>query len=148
LNIIFIKLSHLLGEFREKRTEKGREETARWLAFKKHLEEYSKTVKEPIDSLNLWEKYLIYGIVLGVSKKALSQFPINFSPPQQNFFYYYWYSRPYTHPRGFSSNFVSIFSAIDSLEEVSRSSFGVFRIGDIGNFSLGGGGSSGGGGAG
>lgn len=151
MNIIFIKLSAILEKFGEKRTEKGREEAARWLAFKKHLEEYFKTVKDPIDSLDLWEKYLIYGTVLGVSKKALSQLPIKFSPPQEDIFTYRWVGGGLTWtPTGYSSNFSSIFTAVDSLESVSRSNFGAFRIGAIGHFFLdfGGGGGSGGGGAG
>jgi len=64
MNLVFIKLSSLMKVFGEKRTEKGREEAARWLAFKKHLKEYRQTIKEPIDSVVLWEKYLVYGTVL------------------------------------------------------------------------------------
>ena len=39
--------------FAEKRTEKGRRETAQWLAFQKHMRDYRQTRKYPIDSI-MW----------------------------------------------------------------------------------------------
>ncbi|MCA9369718.1 DUF2207 domain-containing protein, partial [Candidatus Woesebacteria bacterium] len=57
--------------FAEKRTKKGAETAAEWLAFKKHIEEYRVTADAPIDSLVMWENYLVYGTVLGVSEQVL-----------------------------------------------------------------------------
>ena len=76
--ITFIILK-FLKMYMYKRTDKGREEYARWLAFKNWLEAYSVTKNYPIDSLVLWEKYLIYGLAFGVSKKALSELQVNYS---------------------------------------------------------------------
>jgi len=64
--------------FMEKLTEKGLRETASWKAFKKYLQDYQVTRNNPIDSVVLWEKYLVYGTALGISLKALSQLPVNF----------------------------------------------------------------------
>jgi uncharacterized membrane protein len=90
LSLTGIKISALLYHHREKRTEKGSLETAQWLAFKKHMEEYQKTKNYPIDSIVLWEKYLVYGTVLGISAKALSQFPIKFPEHDQKIATMYW----------------------------------------------------------
>lgn len=69
----------LVSSFFNKRTEFGNREYAKWLAFKKHLVDYSVTKNHPIDSVVLWGKYLIYGAALGVSLKAISQLPVSFA---------------------------------------------------------------------
>ena len=61
-----------------KRSEQGNEEYSKWIAFKRWMEDYSVTKNYPIDSLVLWQDYLIYGLALGVSKKALSELPIKY----------------------------------------------------------------------
>jgi len=68
-----------VSSFFNKRTEFGNSEYAKWLAFKKHLVDYSVTKNHPIDSVVLWGKYLIYGAALGVSLKAISQLPVSFA---------------------------------------------------------------------
>ena len=54
---------------KERRTEKGALEAASWIAFKKHLVEYKTTKNDPIDSIILWEKYLVYAVTLGCANK-------------------------------------------------------------------------------
>lgn len=71
LLILFKKLIY-------KRSIIGNDEYSKWMAFKSWLEDYSITKKYPIDSLILWEKYLVYGMALGVSERALSELPLNF----------------------------------------------------------------------
>lgn len=61
-----------------KRSDIGNKEYSKWLDFKSWLEDYSVTKNYPIDSMILWEDYLMYGMALGVSKKALSELPINY----------------------------------------------------------------------
>ncbi|BCX14500.1 MAG: hypothetical protein KatS3mg088_183 [Patescibacteria group bacterium] len=78
LFIIFASLLIIYGVM-DKRTEKGNQELAGWLAFRQFLKDYSVTKSYPIDSVVIWEKYLVYGTVLGISIKALSQLPINYS---------------------------------------------------------------------
>ena len=63
-----ILITSVLTFFGERLSDKGLEEKAGWLAFKKHLEEYKQTKDYPIDSIILWEKYLVYGTLLGVSR--------------------------------------------------------------------------------
>src|SRR3989344_3315023 len=79
ISFIALFLSIIFRALGERRTDKGREETAKWLAFQKHLNEYSLTKNYPIDSVILWEKYLVYGTVLGISTKALADLPVKFN---------------------------------------------------------------------
>ena len=87
LGIILATIFRINGE---KLTAKGGEEKAKWIGFKKHLEEYHQTAKDPIDSVVLWEKYLVYGTVLGVSLKTISELPVNFSQSDQAIMVGYW----------------------------------------------------------
>ncbi|PJC80007.1 hypothetical protein CO009_02965, partial [Candidatus Shapirobacteria bacterium CG_4_8_14_3_um_filter_35_11] len=91
----------------EKRSKKGRTEAAGWKAFKKHLKEYKQTVNYPIDSIILWEKYLVYGTVLGVSAKALSALPVKFNEVDMATGVMYWGRSNF-----YSGNFGSDFSGI------------------------------------
>lgn len=130
----------------KKRTQKGLEETAKWLAFQKHLKEYRKTVKSPIDSIIIWEKYLVYGTVLGVSIKALSQLPLNLNENDTRMIGMYWAGSG----GNIGESLSSVTSAISSISTSVNSSYGASGVGSSGGFSGGGGGggSGGGGGAG
>jgi len=79
-----------LQSFGEKRTKKGWEEASKWLAFRRHMREYKKTKNYSIDSVILWEKYLIYGTLFGVSMKALSQLPVKFTAADAKTLGTYW----------------------------------------------------------
>lgn len=52
----------------KRRSFKGKEEFDKWIAFKKFLSDFSNLKDYGPKSIVLWEKYLIYGTVLGVSK--------------------------------------------------------------------------------
>src|SRR5690606_28514843 len=82
LNFLFIMIEVFLLMFGEKRTELGRLEAGKWQAFKKHMKDYEKTKKYPLDSIVIWEKYLVYGMLFGISAKALAEFPVKFDPAQ------------------------------------------------------------------
>ena len=152
--IILLALTYLMRNFGEKRTEKGALETAGWIAFKRHLEEYRQTVKDPIDSIIIWEKYLVYGAALGVSLKTLSELPIQFSNSDQVLVASYWGTSGLSGSgiMDFSSSLGSLQSAMHSLSSVSTSASGASGVGSsggsFGGGSGGGGGGGGGGGAG
>ena len=121
----------------KKKTDKGKIETAKWKAFKKHMEEYSQTKNYPIDSIILWEKYLVYGVALGVSTKAISQLPINLSDTDKTLVMTYWGGN--IGSADFSSDLASITSAISSISNSVNSSYGASGSGSSGGFSGGGG---------
>lgn len=83
LNVIFFFVISLgllaLQQFAHKRTPQGRLEASQWQAFRRHLQAYRKTQQAPIDSIILWERYLIYGTLFGVALKTLAELPVKFS---------------------------------------------------------------------
>jgi len=127
-----------------KRTKTGGLETAGWKAFKKHLNDYAKTKESPIDSIILWEKYLVYGTILGVSAKALSQLPVNFSAADQKYLAANWGSADILTTGGISH----LSAAIGSISAAATASYGASGVGSSGGASGGGGGGGGGGGVG
>ncbi|KKQ53887.1 MAG: putative membrane protein [Candidatus Woesebacteria bacterium GW2011_GWC1_38_13] len=82
--VILFVAALILSPFMYKKSDKGLQEYANWKAFKSYIKDYSVTKNYPIDSVILWEKYLVYGATLGVSLKALSQMPINFPAGEYN----------------------------------------------------------------
>ena len=143
--IIVVVVISMFKLFAEKLTNKGREEATKWIGFKKHLKEYNQTVKDPVDSVIIWEKYLVYGTVLGVSVKALSQMPVNFSQQDQIILASYWgggnVSGGITDINGTIS---SINEAMQSISTSINSSYGASGAGSSGSSSGGGGGGGGG----
>ncbi len=49
-------------------TAYGREYYARWHSFKKYIEDYSLIKEDPPESVNIWNKYLVYATALGVAE--------------------------------------------------------------------------------
>ncbi|MDI6860785.1 MAG: DUF2207 domain-containing protein [Caldisericia bacterium] len=62
----------------KRRSFKGKEEFDKWMAFKRFLSDFSNLKEYGPKSIVLWEKYLIYGTVLGVSKTVLKALKIIF----------------------------------------------------------------------
>ena len=139
LAFIILIIGIIMESSIQKRTENGAEEAAKWLGFKKHLEEYSQTVKEPIDSVVIWEKYLVYGTVLGVSIKALSELPINLNSRDQAMIGAYWGGVN----GDFGSSLTTIGEAMNSVSSAVSSSYGASGVGSSGGASGGGGGGGG-----
>lgn len=57
-------------------TKKGVNHKAKWKAFSKFLEDFSKMEDYPMQSLVLWEHYLVYAVALGKAKKVIKQLQI------------------------------------------------------------------------
>ena len=148
---IIVPIGYKLNENYQKRTDKGVEEASKWLGFKKHLKEYNQTIKDPIDSIVIWEKYLIYGSVLGISLKTLSELPINLGPEEQQILINSWSLSDVSNLSNvsiFTSSLDSVTSSLFFTSSSSHSSYGSSGSGSSGGFSGGGGGGGGGGGCG
>ena len=52
-----------------KRTIKGNEEYAKWLALKRFMENFSNMKNKDLPDITLWDKYLVYAVTLGVADK-------------------------------------------------------------------------------
>lgn len=62
----------------KRRSFKGKEEFDKWIAFKNFLNDFSNLKDYGPKSIVIWEKYLIYGTVLGVAKTVLKALKIIF----------------------------------------------------------------------
>ena len=144
--IFLFMVAGILSSFMYRKTDNGLQEYANWKAFKSYIKDYSVTKNYPIDSVILWEKYLVYGATLGISLKALSQLPISF--PESA------YAGSGLYVAGMASggtggignvgeSFSGMSAAFTSLGS-SFQSFGASGSGSSGGFSGGGGGGGGG----
>jgi uncharacterized membrane protein len=129
----------LLKVFMQNRTTLGNTELASWLAFRKYLKDYSVTKNYPLDSVILWEKYLVYGAALGISLKALSQLPVNFSVAAASTSGLFFSSSLDSSTNSFSSSLSNLGTSFSSLSQ-AFGSYGAHGAGSSGGFSGGGGG--------
>lgn len=59
-------------------TQEGVNEQEKWKALKRYMENFSMLDDKEIPALLIWEKYLIYATVFGISDKVLEQLKIKF----------------------------------------------------------------------
>jgi uncharacterized membrane protein len=64
-----------------RRTPKGALLHARWQAFRRYLNDFSRVEESPPASLVLWEQFLVYGIALGVAEQVLEAARLH-APPE------------------------------------------------------------------
>lgn len=62
----------------KRRSFKGKEEFDKWIAFKNFLNDFSNLKDYGPKSIVIWEKYLIYGTILGVAKTVLKALKVIF----------------------------------------------------------------------
>ena len=59
-------------------TDKGYREQQEWKALKNYLNDYSLLKEKAVPDIILWEKYLVYATVFGISAKVLKQLKVDF----------------------------------------------------------------------
>ncbi len=64
-------------------TEKGETEKQEWVGLKNYMEDFSLLKEREIPDLVLWEKYLVYATVFGISEKVIKQLKVVY-PQIQN----------------------------------------------------------------
>ena len=64
-----IKLNSKISTY----TKDGLDEVQKWKAFKKFMEDYSLLKEKDTLDIVLWEQYLVYATVFGISKKVIKQ---------------------------------------------------------------------------
>ena len=55
-----------------KRTDVGTEHNAQAKSLKKYLEDFSNLKDAPVESLIIWERFLVYGVALGVASHVMN----------------------------------------------------------------------------
>ncbi len=119
-------------------TRKGAIEAARWKSLKNYLKELGSRRTSQMDSV---PRYLVYGVALGVGKKALTDLANAIPAGQQNV-YVPWYFTQGEYGGSFGASFGASFSTAVATVSSSMSS----ATGAGGGASAGGGGAGGGGG--
>ena len=54
-----------------RRTTAGQSEAERWEAFRRYLTDFPRLQEAPPATLELWERYLVYGIAFGIAERVL-----------------------------------------------------------------------------
>ena len=144
--LVFIIIS-IAAHAVNKRTPEATLEIKKWKAFKRYISDFSAMKDAPLTLLHIWDRYLVYAVVLGVAKELLENIKDLSLDRHAKVAAVAWY-----HPIGsvgvptgmmspeafssFSSNMNSMITALSSSSSVG------------GGFSGGGGGGGGGGGSG
>lgn len=69
--IVLCNLRSNLNKY--KLTQTGVYEAEEWNGLRNYLKDYSLIEEKDIFDINLWEKYLVYAVVLGISKELINQ---------------------------------------------------------------------------
>ena len=132
-------------------TKKGAEHYAKWMAHKKFLEDFSRFNEKELPEVTLWDKYLVYAVVLDCADKLSKEMELKMPNMDTSDTTYVGYNPYMTHYFITSNIYSSINSGIHTAVASSRSSIAASRTSSGGGFgggSIGGGGSFGGGGGG
>ena len=154
LGIIIIILMIFLIIFvitRKFYTKKGAEHYAKWMAHKKFLEDFSRFNEKELPEVTLWDKYLVYAVVLDCADKLSKEMELKMPNMDTTNTTYVGYNPYMTHYIITSNIYSSINSGIHTAVTSSRSSIAASNTSSGGGFgggSIGGGGSFGGGGGG
>jgi len=141
IGVINTVISAIFMHSTQRYSPEGKLLALRWKAFKRYLQDFSLISERPPSSLVLWEKYLVYGTVLGVAKQVLKAMQMLNVPVDQ----ITWYTPAYAGSIASLSESIQSFSS--SLEAFSDS-FSNSVVSSTTSPSSGGGGRGGGGGGG
>ena len=132
-------------------TKKGAEHYAKWMAHKRFLEDFSRFNEKELPEVTLWDKYLVYAVVLDCADKLSKEMELKMPNMDTTNTTYVGYNPYMTHYFITSNIYSSINSGIHTAVASSRSSIAASQTSSGGGFgggSIGGGGSFGGGGGG
>ena len=115
-------------------TQKGIDEKEKWNGLKKYMEDFSMLNEREVPDLVLWEKYLVFATVFGISDKVIKQLKVRY--PELNDEEYLRSHYTYMYMISANNNFNFISSMNSSIGSVTNYSSG---SGSGGGFSSGGG---------
>lgn len=132
-------------------TKKGAEHYAKWMAHKRFLEDFSRFNEKELPEVTLWDKYLVYAVVLDCADKLSKEMELKMPNMDRDDTAYVGYNPYMTHYIITTNLYSSINSGIHTAVASSRSSIAASQASSGGGFgggSIGGGGTFGGGGGG
>ena len=147
-----ILIIYLFSGSISKRTPESTLQVKRWKAFKKMIKDFSEMENAPTTLLHLWDRYLVYAVVLGVAEELLKNLEDFAIKTGQNVSGVGWYYGATGAMRGSlsSKQFSTLSSNLSSTISSMTATSGAFNTSTStgGGFSGGGGGGGGGGGSG
>ena len=131
-------------------SKEGLLEYRRWTAFKRFITDYSLMKEAPPVLLQIWDRYLIYAVALGVAEKLLKNLKIYIQETGSELSHPGWYQVSYG-----AVFTVTTLDTLSRLESISRNMANMANLTRAlqsstsvgGGFSSGGGGGGGGGGS-
>jgi uncharacterized membrane protein len=91
LNTIIFAIFVALRKTWVKRTPEGALLAARWQAFRSYLRDFSRLEEAPPIALDLWDKFLVYAIALGVAEEVLAAARLHAPQELETASSVYWY---------------------------------------------------------
>ena len=74
------------------RTKAGRDEAERWDAFRRYLTDFPRLQEAPPATLELWERFLVYGIAFGIAERVLQGAQLHMPEEMHHASTIYWIS--------------------------------------------------------
>jgi uncharacterized membrane protein len=71
VNTVILAVAATRVRLWRRRTAKAAAEAERWEAFRRYLTDFPRLHEAPPASLELWERYLVYGIAFGIAERVL-----------------------------------------------------------------------------
>jgi len=136
-----------------RRTKYGSDQHSKWHGFKRFLEDFSQMKEANINSIVVWEHYLVYAVSLGVAEKVIKYLPEILGPNQleqtniSNSMLFWQLGSFNAFNNAFNNTINAVNSSVLSAQTVAMS-HNSSGFGRGGGFSGGGGGGFGGGGGG
>lgn len=140
--VVIILLVALAWRFLSRWTEEAALEYRRWMAFRRFLSDFSLLKEAPAQILPLWDRYLVYAIVLGVAEKLLQNLKRYVQETQIAFQGPSWYYPVHGTMAGLA-HFDALSRSIENMANLGKALSTATTSG--GGFSGGGGGGGGGG---
>src|SRR5206468_10250067 len=70
-NSVVLVAAALNTQLWRRRSRTGEAEAERWEAFRRYLTDFPRLQEAPPATLELWERYLVYGIAFGIAERVL-----------------------------------------------------------------------------
>lgn len=87
ITIIVFSLSLIYFLSIKKRTKDGQEEYLKWIGLKNFLNDFGQFKARELPQIELWEKYLVYAMVFGISKKLAKSMQVKFQELPESDYY-------------------------------------------------------------
>src|SRR3990172_5482931 len=91
-NALVLLLAATKVKLWRRRTKKAQTEAERWDAFRRYLTDFPRLEEAPPASLELWERYLVYGIAFGIAERVLQGANIHMAEALHDASTIYWIS--------------------------------------------------------